>query len=168
MMPDTRTLMFIGGAVAVIAVVMLLVVALRRGGGPRLPVFPTPVLTKAEIAFHSRLARIVARIDGIQVFPQVAMGAIMDADRNMEKGARQSVRNRFDRKIVDFVIVDRDTNVLLLIELDDSTHDFQRDRDRDEITRSAGYGTMRIRGKAARDDNEIERLLRAHLSARPS
>lgn len=149
-------------AVSLVAVV-LLTWAFRGRRAHRLPVVPKPVLTKAEVAFYRRLVRAAAQIGGIDVFPQVAMGAIMDAERGLEAGTRQSVRNRFDRKIVDFVIVDDDANVLLLVELDDRTHDAAKDRLRDEITAAAGYSTMRIRGREARDAMEIERQLRIHL-----
>lgn len=154
-----------------LAVVTLAVLGLRlalRRTVPRaLPVHPTPVLTQAEIRFHAVLVAAVARIGGMSVFPQVAMGAILDADRNLEADFRRNVRNRFDRKIVDFVIVDARTNVLLIVELDDSTHDGDRDRARDEITRSAGYATMRIRGRSARDAAHVEAELRRHLRNHP-
>lgn len=157
--------------VPLIAVVALAALALRhafRGAVPRaLPVHPTPVLTQAEVRFHGVLVAAVARIGGMSVFPQVAMGAILDADRNLEAEFRRNVRNRFNRKIVDFVIVDARTNVLLIVELDDSTHDGDRDRARDEITRSAGYATMRIRGRSARDPVHVEAEIRRHLRNYP-
>lgn len=151
-------------AVVVLTVVLLTVLMKGRGGGSSLPVFPTPVLTKAEIAFYHRLVRVLGRIGGVDVFPQVAMGAIMDVQKNLDQNVRMSIRNRFDRKIIDFVVVDAETRVLLIVELDDSTHESAKDRARDEITAAAGHRTMRIRGRAARDDAEIERQIRAHLS----
>lgn len=154
----------IGGLALLALAAVVAVTVLRRSRRHRLPIVPTPVLTKAEIAFYRRLVRIVSRMQGVDIFPQVAMGAILDAERTMDQNARRALRNRFDRKIIDFVLVDDETNVLLIVELDDSTHDSQKDRARDEITRAAGYTTMRIRGKAARDDGEIERMLRSHLS----
>lgn len=132
------------------------------------PVRPKPVMTKAEIIFYERVVRAVTNIGGIDVFPQVAMGAVLEVKNSVEKNQRRAVRNRFDRKIMDFVIVDAETNVLLIIELDDSTHDSARDKARDRITESAGYPTMRIRGKAARSDEEIERQIRNYLAFRPS
>lgn len=149
--------------VVVVAIALMAYAMSRRSGEPRLPVFATPILTRSEIAFHRKLVAAARRIGGVDVFAQVAMGAVMDADKSLDQNTRRSVRNRFDRKIIDFVIVDAQTNVLLLVELDDSTHEAQRDRDRDAITRAAGHATMRIRGKAAKDDAEIERMVRAHL-----
>jgi hypothetical protein len=151
-------------AVVLLALVLVAVLMRASGGGSSLPVFPKPVLTRAEIAFYHRLVRVLGGIGGVDVFPQVAMGAIMDAQKGLDQKTRMSVRNRFDRKIIDFVIVDAETRVLLIVELDDSTHETSKDRARDEITAAAGHRTMRIRGRAARDDAEIERMLRAHLS----
>lgn len=163
MTPDMSATLMIAGMTAAIAIAVIILLLFGRRGGARLPVVPKPVLTRAEIAFYHRLVRVASRIDGIDIFPQVSMGAVMDAARGIDQSTRRAVRNRFDRKIIDFVVVDSDTNVLLIIELDDSTHDTLRDRDRDSITRSAGYDTMRIRGRASRDDGEIDRALRQHL-----
>jgi very-short-patch-repair endonuclease len=157
--------------VPLLAVAILAALALRHAFGRRprraLPVHPTPVLTQAEVRFHGVLVAAVARIGGLSVFPQVAMGAILDADRNLDPDFRRNVRNRFDRKIVDFVVVDARTNVVLIVELDDSTHDGDRDRARDEITASAGYATMRIRGRSARDAAHVEAEVRRHLRNHP-
>lgn len=55
------------------------------------------------------------------------------------------MRNRFSQKIVDFVIEDRATGgILALVELDDRSHDALRDRQRDAMTASAGYRTIRL------------------------
>ena len=151
--------------VALAALVALLLVAIiRRRGEPRLPVIARPVMTKAEIAFFRHLVRAADAIGGVDVFPQVSMGAIMEVERGNDRSVQLSVRNRFDRKIVDFLVVDADTRVKLIVELDDRTHDAAKDRERDAITASAGYRTLRIRGAAARDPREVERLVRAHLT----
>lgn len=73
------------------------------------------------------------------------MAALVDCAGGLTRSQRASARNRFDRKIVDFVLEDRSSgDVLALVELDDRTHSVARDRKRDEITRAAGYATIRI------------------------
>jgi|GEM_PF-2506456 len=54
--------------------------------------------------------------------------------------------NTFNRKIIDFVILDSKLNVQLIIELDDSSHKYkgQKDKERDMMLQSAGYRTLRF------------------------
>ncbi len=57
------------------------------------------------------------------------------------------VRNRFNRKIVDFVVCDKGFNVIAVIELDDSSHKDKKERDteRDLILTEAGITVFRYR-----------------------
>lgn len=165
---DIGWLPILAAAALIVLLMALLVWKLHDSPSARHPVRSKPVMTKAEIIFYQRVVRAVTNIGGIDVFPQVAMGAVLEVKNSVDKNQRRAVRNRFDRKIMDFVIVDAETNVLLIIELDDSTHDMTRDKARDRITESAGYPTMRIRGKEARSDEEVERQIRNYLAFRPS
>ena len=46
---------------------------------------------------------------------------------------------------VDYVVEDRASGrIMLLIELDDRTHNASKDRDRDQLTARAGYTTVRL------------------------
>ena len=154
--------MWIAAALVVIALTVLLQRATRGIATPTL--VRRPILTEAEIAFHARLLRAVERISpDLLVFAQVPMAALIDTRNGMENRERWAARARFDRKMVDFAITDRRTAAVLLVELDDRTHDTAKDRARDAMTSSAGYRTMRIRGRDARNEEAIERLLRGHL-----
>ncbi len=57
----------------------------------------------------------------------------------------RSTRNRFDRKVADFVICDKALNVVAIIELDDSSHQGRekQDKDRDALLSAANYQTIR-------------------------
>lgn len=59
----------------------------------------------------------------------------------------RAVRNRFNRKIVDFVVCDQAFNVIAVIELDDSSHNGQekRDAERDLLFQEAGIKVIRYR-----------------------
>lgn len=82
-----------------------------------------------------------------RIMAQVAMGALLQAAETSSWQAKFT-RYRFAQKIVDFVIVSRETGeVLALVELDDHTHDFFKDRQRDAMTAAAGYRTIRIPGR---------------------
>jgi len=67
------------------------------------------------------------------------MGALLNSK---DFGTRQT----FNRKIVDFVILDTKLDVRLIIELDDSSHKYKREKDkkRDQMLQSAGYRTIRL------------------------
>lgn len=92
-------------------------------------------LTKHEAAMYNRLTQALPeRV----VLAQVSFGALLTA---RSKGAR----NRFDRKIADFVICDRAMQVIAVIELDDSSHRGKEDLDseRDRLLEGAGYRVIR-------------------------
>ena len=112
------------------------------------------LLTENETEFFFRLRAAIG--DDFHVMAQVSMGALMNA------GGGGS-RARFDRKIVDYVICDRSLKVVLLVELDDRTHDKQKDRARDRMTAEAGYQTLRIESKNKPGVAELRKLVLAAL-----
>lgn len=87
----------------------------------------------------------------LHVAPQVAMNALLNAAPGMDRKRTLVTRNRFDRKVVDFVLVDDWGGVRLLIELNDRTHVGDRDAKRDRMTARARYATLRVSGREARD-----------------
>jgi len=93
------------------------------------------LLTEREQAMHNRL---VQALPNAVVLAQVSFGALLWA------GARP-VRNRFDRKIADFVICNRAFQVVALIELDDASHKGKEEKDaeRDAMLKDAGYRVIR-------------------------
>ena len=98
-------------------------------------------LTDSEVRVLSFLE---AALPDYRIMAQVAMGALLSAAETDRRRAH-STRNRFAQKIVDFVVVSRDTaEVIALIELDDRTHAAARDAKRDAMTAAAGYRTIRI------------------------
>ena len=115
-----------------------------------------PLLTGNETEFFHRLQR---ALPAYQVFPQVSFGALLTDDGKLSRNARWSIRGKFDRKIADFVICERGSlKVVALIELDDRTHDASADRQRDAITKMAGYQTFRFQSKQKPSEKEIAAL----------
>ena len=91
------------------------------------------------------------------VLSQVSFGAILWT-------WSYAVRNRFNRKIVDFVICDKGFNVIAVVELDDSSHKGKEERDaeRDLILKEAGITVFRYKytpesSKILEDINSIPR-----------
>jgi Protein of unknown function (DUF2726) len=116
------------------------------------------LLTPNEAEFFHRLQR---ALPAYSVFPQVSFAALLTDDGTLSAKARWSVRAKFDRKIADFVICDRRTlAVVALVELDDRTHTARADRQRDAMTRAAGYQTLRFQSKQKPTEAEIAELFR--------
>lgn len=92
-------------------------------------------LTKNEAAMYHRL---VQALPDKVIFAQVSFGALLTA-----RG--RATRNRFDRKIADFVVCDKALQVLAIIELDDSSHRGREGNDaaRDKLLQDAGYRVLR-------------------------
>lgn len=92
-------------------------------------------MTKNEAAMYHRL---VQALPDKVIFAQVSFGALLTA-----RG--RAARNRFDRKIADFVVCDKALQVLAIIELDDSSHRGREAHDaaRDKLLQDAGYRVIR-------------------------
>jgi hypothetical protein len=115
-----------------------------------------PLLTANEAEFFHRLQR---ALPGFHVFPQVSFAAFLTDDGQLSRKAKWAVRARFDRKVADFVICNRHTlNIVAVIELDDRMHSAQADRQRDAMTKAAGYRTIRYQSRQKPSQAEIAAL----------
>jgi hypothetical protein len=125
-----------------------------------------PLLTANEAEFFHRLQR---ALPGFHVFPQVSFAAFLTDDGQLSRNAQWAVRAKFDRKIADFVVCERGSfKVVAVVELDDRTHDVRADRQRDAITKAAGYQTIRYESRRKPSEAEIAALFqhaRAWVSA---
>lgn len=90
------------------------------------------------------------------VLAQVSFGAILWT-------WSYAVRNRYNRKIADFVVCDQGFNVVAVIELDDSSHEGneKKDAERDLLLEEAGIAVFRYRftpevSQILRDINSVE------------
>lgn len=94
-------------------------------------------LTKNEQPMYFRLTEALPKH---LVLAQVAFSALIETkDR--------ATRNRFDKKVADFVVCNRAFEVLAVIELDDSTHRGREKQDeaRSALLTNAGYKVVRYR-----------------------
>ena len=133
----------------------------RRGSGvPR--VARRALMTQREIAFWHRLRQAA---DPLYVAPQVAMNALLNAERGLDKQQWGRTRNQFQNKVVDYALVDDDGTVRLLVELDDRTHIAEKDDKRDRMTARAGYFTLRVNGAPARDADLLRQAVQDALEA---
>lgn len=147
--------------VALVCAAMLLK-ALTGSGGKKSA--PLPVakrfMTARELAVLDALERCLPEY---RFHAQVAMGALLKAPPRLVGKTTPADRNAFSQKIVDFVAQDRATGAIVaLIEVDDSSHDANRDRQRDAMTADAGYRTIRI-GRAVQPKVDEVRMAVAAL-----
>lgn len=132
----------------------------RSGRGRVLswPVFARPVLSDAERAFYARLR---VAVPEFLILCQVQIGQFVEVK---DVARRYEVRNRYDRLCADFVVCAEDFRALLVIELDDATHDraLQRARDskKDAVLTAAGIPVIRFRGSVS-----VDRIRKDVLSA---
>lgn len=104
---------------------------------------PKVFITPNEVDFFKTLKQ--AAGPRRHVFAQVSMGALMDTALKPAHRNFWEARLKFSSKICDFVICDATTLApLLIVELDDVMHDFNKDKLRDAITARAGYRTLRF------------------------
>ncbi len=109
-------------------------------------------VTGNEREFFDRLC---SALPEFYVFPQVAMSALLDVSVSRGHKDYWAERDRFSRKVCDFVVCRRnDMLPLLVVELDDKTHDFKKDAGRDDLLAQAGLRTLRFwsRNKPNRDE----------------
>ncbi|MBC7520522.1 MAG: DUF2726 domain-containing protein [Sandarakinorhabdus sp.] len=150
--------------IALVCLILILVVlvAVSQGGSKKaLPVKRKDFMTKNELEFWRIL---VPAARPLHVGPQVAMSALVTTTGKLDKSARTTARNSFDRKCVDFVLFDDAGIVQLVVELDDVTHKAEKDAARDRLTTQAGYRTLRVRRKEAASVGTLEALIAAKLA----
>jgi hypothetical protein len=149
-------------AFVVIAIMGLAALKARRQGEAGEPtsggVKAKRLLTSNELEF---LARLEAACPELRFHAQVAMGAVLEP--SVPRSNRQAfmrARGRFAQKIIDFVAQDRNSGeVVAIIELDDRTHNAEKDAKRDDLLQSAGYRTVRWDSKDKPDAVAIRALL---------
>lgn len=94
------------------------------------------MMTENEIHLYEKLKILLPHHI---IFSQVSFSAFLSSKD-------YATRATFNRKIVDFVILDQQYNIACLIELDDNSHrnKAEKDRQRDEMCYKAGYAVIRF------------------------
>ena len=123
---------FLIGCIASLALFILVV---QRYVRPTQKYYPRPVITNFESKMFTRLNQ---SFPEYHILAQVAFSALI-THHNMK------VRAKFNRKVTDFVILDKKLQVIAIIELDDHSHigKEQEDAERDAMLLQAGYQVYR-------------------------
>jgi very-short-patch-repair endonuclease len=113
------------------------------------------ILTDNETEFYSRLTR---ALPDFHVWPQVGMGALLSS-------TDWSVQRKYQNKVCDYVVAKKGApkgqGVVAVIELDDRTHDANKDRERDALLASAGIKTIRWESRAKPNERQIREQILA-------
>ncbi|HUI06391.1 MAG TPA: DUF2726 domain-containing protein [Verrucomicrobiae bacterium] len=122
------------------------------------------LLTATERSFYDVLRGIAG--DQLEVFAKVRLLDLLYLPKGTEN--RQSHNNRVMSKHVDFLLCDREKlSPLLVIELDDSSHErddrAQRDAFVDEALGAAGLPILHVTAKRSYAPNELADLIQEKL-----
>lgn len=130
--------------IVVLVIIAIIVFGVITALGKNTPVGKgqTPINAKRVLTMNEQptFNRLREALPGYIVLAQVAFSALITT-----KG--QATRNRFNRKVADFVVLDKAYNVVAIIELDDSSHKGKEDKDanRDKMLEEAGYKVIRYK-----------------------
>ncbi len=117
-----------------------------------------PILTDREYGFYVKLRDLADEYE-LQIFTKVRLADLIEPKDRSDLSLWWECFNKIKAKHIDFALADRDTNIILLIELDDSTHAradrVERDEFVDAILDNTGYTLMRTYGET----EEIEKFL---------
>lgn len=122
----------------------------------------TYLLTKAEHEFFKALQQILE--DKFFVFPQVRYDSLLGIKSGQTYWGRRAYRSRVDRKSADFVICDKQKiEPLLVIELDDNSHNYHKRQERDEfiddILKSANLRILHIKTSYSYNNDVIKKII---------
>ena len=109
------------------------------------------LLTENELEF---LGRLESAAPELRFHCQVSMGALIEPDVSRKNNGKDYYRLRgmISQKIVDYVAQNRNDGLIVaIIELDDRTHNNEKDAKRDAMLASAGYRIIRWNSKAKPD-----------------
>jgi very-short-patch-repair endonuclease len=151
---DTTLFVLVCLLLITVALLVLMLLTRRKKHTRQHRYLPKALLTPNEKEFFGRLRRAVPEY---AVQSQVCMGALMEGRHTSGKHLR--TRAKFSQKIVDYALLDDNLEVVLLIELDDRTHDPKKDAARDAMTNQAGYRTLRVESRAKPAVPELRKLI---------
>ena len=141
---------------ALIAAAILIWIYLRLH--EKLPyIMNETILTERERAFYRILKPIADKLE-LQICPKVRVADIV----SIKKGTKdwQKWFNKIKSKHVDFLLCDYDMNIVLLIELDDRSHETERAQKNDRL-KNAIFCDRLVRIRSLKED--VEAVLTAAL-----
>ena len=128
----------------------------------KLPYVKKDLMTKNEWYFYKQLKPIADK-HNYSIICKTRVADLIDVQKGLNKSEWQTAFNRINKKHIDFILC-KPENLLpvLLIELDDNSHDTEKRKERDEfiekVLNTTGYKLLRTRGTADLEDNILNAL----------
>lgn len=118
----------------------------------KIPYVRKNLMTKNEWAFYKQLKQIADEMN-LSILCKTRVADLIDIEKGLNKSEWQTAFNRINKKHIDFMLCKPENLYpVLLIELDDSSHDTEKGKQRDEFVEKvldkAGYKLLRTRGTA--------------------
>lgn len=116
------------------------------------------ILTNREYGFYKKLKPIADK-HGLQIFTKVRLADLIEPKDKSNSSLWWERFNKIKSKHIDFALADYDTNIVMLIELDDTSHSRADRQERDsfvnEVLKNTEYTLIRTYG----DTEEIKKHL---------
>lgn len=121
--------------IGIIASLVLIILCAQQYLKTKKKFYPKRIITAYECRMYVRLKEAFPQY---HVLAQVAFSALITS-HNLK------IRNQFNRKVTDFVLLNESLQVLVIIELDDPSHLYkvEEDKFRDHMLHEAGYRVLR-------------------------
>lgn len=118
----------------------------------KIPYIRKNLMTKNEWSFYKQLKPVADELN-LSILCKTRVADLVDIEKGLNKSEWQTAFNRINKKHIDFILCKPENLYpILLIELDDSTHDTDKGKKRDEFVEKvldkAGYKLFRTRGTA--------------------
>ncbi|NMM27828.1 MAG: DUF2726 domain-containing protein [Glaciimonas sp.] len=121
---------------------LVVLIALATAKGNKRNTTKSPIRAKAVLTLNEQpmYFRLVESLPEVIVLTQVAFSALLTTKL-------QGTRNKFNRKVCDFVICTKAFTVLAIVELDDASHNGREKEDatREVLLTEAGYKVLRYK-----------------------
>lgn len=142
----------IAGSILLLLLILALWLWLGRAREPEQIYQAKQILTDNETEFYGRL---LSALPDYTILSQVAMSALIEPVKCDPKEF-MGRRAKFSQKYVDFVICEPENlRVICIVELDDITHDEEKDAARDAMLNDAGYIVVRWHSRRKPDIHVI-------------
>lgn len=118
----------------------------------KMPYIRKNLMTKNEWGFYKALKPVADKLN-YSVICKTRVADLVEVEKGLTASERQAAFNRINKKHIDFVLCKPENLYpILLIELDDSSHDTEKGKVRDEfiekLYEKTGYRLLRTKGTA--------------------
>lgn len=142
--------LFAAAAIMLIIAAVIIIKRIRRKKDYTKMYRSKEILTDREYEFYRRLEPLADEY-GLRIFTKVRLADLVEPKDRSDMSLWWECFNKIKAKHIDFALADCDTNIILLIELDDTTHSRadrqERDAFVDAVLRNTGYTLIRTYGE---------------------